>query len=480
MRKSIFLIQFLIVVLATSLSYGQLISIKSVPVATGDQFLIFPSQNLGMGGVSAALNDTLLDPFSNPAKGARIKESVFYSCPTYYTMTGNNGGAQSLPVGLLTGGVTWFGGASFSIQQVRPGDWNGWGGQRLSDRASNFIGSAYFGLKFPRSKTSVGAGIMVADLDGIDGVDMLYADASSIEQNGKIIDVQAGLLHEWNDGRALDFVLLYHYVDMVHDVTYEDWISDPLIDSFTWETRKEKNKDRTKTYGLHLGYRKPVTTSGWDFGVFLTGNWKTHPKIPNYDIMRIPRDPGNSSAYHIGFGLARSKGRAKFGFDVIFEPIWSNTWAEAIEEMETPSGGMLYPGDRTVENDFKFSNAMIRLGLSRDTDKTGFQIGLQSRTIDYRLKQVNHVEEFERKQNESWTEWTASLGLTLKFQEFDIRYLGRMTLGTGRPGIDVGRGNMLFATDEAMSDIVLAPSGDLTLSDVTVWTHRVMVTLPLN
>src|SRR5205809_835290 len=51
---------------------AQLISIKTVPIAQGDQFEIFPSNNLGMGSVSIALADTLLDAFLHPAKGARL------------------------------------------------------------------------------------------------------------------------------------------------------------------------------------------------------------------------------------------------------------------------------------------------------------------------------------------------------------------------------------------------------------------------
>ena len=38
-----------IALLATPLP-GQVIGLKTVPLAAGDQFLIFPSQNLGMGG----------------------------------------------------------------------------------------------------------------------------------------------------------------------------------------------------------------------------------------------------------------------------------------------------------------------------------------------------------------------------------------------------------------------------------------------
>ena len=50
---------------------AQLISLKTVPVANGEQFRIFPSRNVGLGGASIALRDALLDPFVNPAKGAR-------------------------------------------------------------------------------------------------------------------------------------------------------------------------------------------------------------------------------------------------------------------------------------------------------------------------------------------------------------------------------------------------------------------------
>ncbi|HSD33055.1 MAG TPA: hypothetical protein VLB49_14145, partial [Gemmatimonadales bacterium] len=46
---------FLLLTLSLALGAGasaQIIPIRSVPLAQGDQFLIFPSANLGMGGVS--------------------------------------------------------------------------------------------------------------------------------------------------------------------------------------------------------------------------------------------------------------------------------------------------------------------------------------------------------------------------------------------------------------------------------------------
>ncbi|NIX25121.1 MAG: hypothetical protein GWN07_37115, partial [Actinobacteria bacterium] len=48
----------------------------------------------------------------------------------------------------------------------------------------------------------------------------------------------------------------------------------------------------------------PIDTI-WDVGVMVTVNRKTHPKLPNYVIMNIPRDPGVSTAAQVGFGVAR-------------------------------------------------------------------------------------------------------------------------------------------------------------------------------
>src|SRR6267142_1589365 len=76
---------------------AQLIPIKTIPIAQGDQFQIFPSDNLGLGGVSIALPDSLGDPFSNPATTARLRGSRFFSAPTVYSLSDNAGGGRSLP-----------------------------------------------------------------------------------------------------------------------------------------------------------------------------------------------------------------------------------------------------------------------------------------------------------------------------------------------------------------------------------------------
>src|SRR5438309_4497696 len=97
---------------------AQLISIKTVPIAQGDQFEIFPSNNLGMGSVSIALADTLLDPFLNPAKGARLGAARFFGAPTAYGISQGAGGGRTLPLAVSAGSGAWFGAFSLALQQV--------------------------------------------------------------------------------------------------------------------------------------------------------------------------------------------------------------------------------------------------------------------------------------------------------------------------------------------------------------------------
>lgn len=61
---------------------GQMISLKTVPVPNGEQFLLLPSRALGMGGASLALEDPIVDAFANPAKGVRLTGMRVFVAPT--------------------------------------------------------------------------------------------------------------------------------------------------------------------------------------------------------------------------------------------------------------------------------------------------------------------------------------------------------------------------------------------------------------
>jgi hypothetical protein len=472
---------------------AQVIGLKTVPVAAGDQYLIAPSQNLGMGGVSIALDDPLLDPFVNPARGARVPASQVFALPTFYSVSGNAGNGKTVSAGSLFAGRA-FGGVMLALQQISSGD-PFFGpvplrelagaaqfvpGGTLSDRSATnkyaFLSMGYV----TAGGLAVAGSAFLSDLNGIDGVEHLYAMAADIDESGHDVDLRLGALKSLSSGASLEGVLVHRRYAVTHNVSYLDFVLDST--TFQWEqqVRLERNDDKTNTTGLQLRYVRPVGTSGWRVGGVLTGNRKSHPKIPNYELVNIPRDPGHSTAFDFGVGLARTAGATTFGVDVIYEPAWSDTWAEAAGPTATVGGDTIPQGGRTVENSFSFSNAAVNMGVGHTVGQATFQLGLSVRAYDYDLEQSDLVADTFRQQSEQWMEWTPSWGARVDLPGVSLRYLGRVTTGTGRPGVAWGGGVPTRAAGFAeANDIVVAPSGPLTLQDVSVVTHQISVAVPI-
>src|SRR6185503_7082841 len=291
---------------------AQLVQIKTLPMAEGDQFAFWPSANQGMGGLSLSLPDSLLDPFLNPAKGARLKTAQFFGSPTFYSLSRNAGGGQTLPLGGLVTSKRSFGGALVALQQVdkNRSDVNlVFPGLQLSARDAsltssstappvfpnpeqsrsqqNNYGFAMYGQRFERARVSLAASIFLAGLRRIDGVDLLYAGSQSVRQRGKALDMRLGALKEWEGGKSLDAVVLHGRLDMAHDVAFADQFWDPNLRITSFGPRFEHNIDRSTTWGLHLAYQRPIADSGWRMGAVLTTNLLSHPKLPNYEIAQV-------------------------------------------------------------------------------------------------------------------------------------------------------------------------------------------------
>lgn len=470
-------------------SDAQLVPIRSVPVASGDQFLLYPSENLALGGVRIALDDRLLDPFVNPAMGSRIREPTLVSSPTFYTISNDNGSGRTLPIAILAGSDSWFGGGSLALQELVAanrdqlfGIW--WGpqvGQTLREQsATNLYLHSYLGRRLADSGFSLAGSLAYASLGAIDGVEHLYALSQRIDQKGSSLDLRLGLLGEMEGGRTLQALVLHNRFDATHDVSYLDnvWNEDQRF--WEWMTRVESNLDQTNTTGVHLEYAAPMTTTGWRFGTTATVNRKTHPKIPNYEIQNIPRDPGNSWAYDLGVGLSRQMNGTTYGIDLVFEPIWSDTWAEAAADTVTTGGVTLREGEKTVENEFFFSNAIIRMGVGHDYSWGGFGLGVSIRAIRYDLEQFDNIAEERRTQRENWMEWTPSWGLNVGVADLELSYLGRITTGTGRPGTEWTANRIAVLESAALdSNFLLAPEAPLTLQDAWVITNQLSVSIPV-
>jgi len=477
-----------LVTLAPAGLAAQVIPVKTVPVAAGDQGLILPSATLAMGGVTLAADDSLSDPWDNPAKGIFVSEAALLGAPTFYAISDGGGGGRTFPVAGMFRSGPWFGGVAFALQQIdnsrRRDDWI-WlrplplpgGTERLSDASNrNVYTRAFVGTRLGGGPWSVGLSVSHATLDAVDGVDLLYANAMDIRQHGTTGDVRLGL-HRQGERDRFSAVLTRDLVSMTHDVTYLDIVWDSLGWNPRAEERVEVNEDRTRTWGAQVSWDRALAAPGWRLGTSLTFNKKSHPKIPNYEIQNIPRDPGTTWAYEAGVGLARRRGPTWFGLDVVLQPIRSETWQEAEEDVKTASGGVLKKGARTIDNDFSFANVVLRTGFSYDAGPSTVQAGLELRSYDYRLEQRDNVAQTFRTQDESWMEWTPSLGATFRVADVELRYVGRLTTGTGRPGVVATPDAM--AARESLADFILAPQAPLTLQDATVMTHQISARIPI-
>lgn len=508
---------------------AQIIPIKTIPIAQGDQFQIFPSNNLGMGSVSIALVDSLRDPFVNPATTARLRGSRFFGSPTIYSLSGRAGGGRSLPVSVLARRAAWYGGLALVLQQVdasRPPR-TGFGGPialdgpppplpsprnlrgetpplppgggvpigSISGPDLSAHGNKYaFGMvgrTFPTSNLSIGASALWTGLHALDGVDLLYAGSRRVAQSGHALDLRLGALKEWpgeRGARSLEAIVVHNRFMATHDVLYADLFWDPNTQQFLESARTERNLDHTVTWGTQLQYSMPLHDQGWRLGWLVTFNRASHPKIPEYELASvpaIPRDPGYTSAYNLGIGASKVLGPSTFGVDAVFEPIRSYTWADAATPLVTSAGDTLPVGSKTIENRFRFSNALVRIGVGRQFRLEGegqsvtLQLGLMTRSIDYHLRQADNVARTQRTARTRWLEYTPTWGFTLVFPEVEIRYSGRVTKGAGRPG---GFDSFVLAgRDVALAGgtILAAPNGPLNLTDVNTSTHQLSISLPL-
>jgi hypothetical protein len=487
---------------------AQLITIKTLPIADGDQFNFFPSANAGMANPSIALADSLFDPFVNPAKAARVRRGFAYGSPSMYSVTYGAGGGQTLPLGGIMRFGSTFAGLGFAVQSVerarRPQSFLAPGVLQAAEARpidfdfdpnarppaqTNRYAFGTVGRVWEGARLSIAASAEWAGLEAVDGVDLLYSGSQAVVQDGGAFDARVGLLKELSGDRSLELVLLHNRFGMTHDVGYLDVVWDPGARQILQEPRFEHNVDRTRTWGAHVAYVRPLADSGWRIGYALTANRLSHPKIPTYEIQQvqsIPRDPGNSSAYNLGVGISKVHNATVFALDAVYEPIWSHTWAEAETQLAGPSGGTIEAGAMTIENHFQFWNAAVRTGLSHEfqLDPTGNRLRLQGgvalRSIQYHLHQRDHVQATERKLNEGWLEWTPTWGAALGLRDMEIRYVGWSSRGTGRPG--VRRESPIFAVaaaDASGRSILSPPSGPITLDAVHVTTHQLSFSIPI-
>ena len=419
--------------LAPNASRGQVVNPRTIPVQQSGQFDIFPSKLAGMAGVSLALDDTLLDPFVNPAKAIRVGAVMGLSVPGFHHISQGGGGGNTIPAGVLFSRRGWAGGgllASQRLSEIRPVSPTG---ARIHPHNEYF--SALLARQMSRGVT-LGLSAYSARLGGLDALSQLYAGSDGVEVSGRQFDFRAGLLKEWRNHRSLELLLLHGKSDITHDAVLLTQTWDPIRRQFSSAPRLEHNDDRTRFWGLHTESTLPLDTLGSRIGLLFTANRITHPKIPNYPLVNIPRDPGVTHGFNVGIGIGTALGGTMFGLDLVYEPIWTNTWATTGENIETDDGNLVPAGSKTIENWFRFSNVKVRAGLSREIRLEAdsalrfvAQVGIAFASTSYSLLQQDNVALTRRDRQFEWVDWEPTIGFALRVRSFEARYALQATCG---------------------------------------------------
>ncbi|MEO5510948.1 MAG: hypothetical protein ABIV28_01895 [Longimicrobiales bacterium] len=481
---------------------SQTISLRTVPIATGEQYVVLPSETFGMGGVGIAMRDALSDPFSNPALGSRLSGTRAFAAPTFYNISGEGGGGRTLTTGLLGRSGRVFGGIALSLQEL-----DNQPTQRFifaadatpemttSSYLSNNNGNRYVhavgGARLGDRKTSIGAGLFHASLHSVDGMRQLYANSVGVTQDGGITDYKIGVVHEMRRG-WVEASAIHSRVDITQDVDYQTWTwpvpvppwQDPVEPGGmpTFRSWTEQNHDVSRTNGLRTAYVHELNDApGWRIGVSATANRKTHPKLPDYDLARLPRDPGTTTAFDFGVGVAKEQRGTRFGFDINYVPARSNTWANSDTVIFVAQNGQyIAPGGHTVDNEFHFANLRMATGVGHESSKGGWQLGLSVASNSYTLQQDNHVLLRTVRTQEDWTEWTPSWGLHHTFGDISLRYSGRLVM-KGFP--DLGTRTEFATTPvsgaDSGQDFLVPITGPVFLPDYSIFTSQFSVSVAI-
>jgi hypothetical protein len=467
---------------AGAAGHAQLVTPKTVPIHQDDQFAIFPSVRTGMGGASIALDDTLADPFENPARATRVKPGTgtTFALPFSHGLSTGHGGGSTLPIGGVGRVGPWAGSLLLALQHLNEEPTSavsGTGQQSGSNQYASFVLARQLS-----PSVSVGVSAYVAALGAMDGADLLYSGSDRMVQSGSLRDFRAGLTKVWGT-RRLDLLLNTSRNDLEQDVHYTiyNWSANPA----TTTERSDQNGDRTVSWGGSAQYVQPFGDDGWRVGVLATASRLWHPEIPNYPLQAIPRDPGSTNAFNLGLGLARTVGATSFALDLIEEPMYSRTWGTAGRDTAIAGGGTLHAGERTVDNRFTFSNFHTRVGVGHDfmtgqdsASVWGIQYGIGIYSIHYRLRQADHVQRTNQVRDEGWVEWSPTIGLSLRTRAWTLRYAFRYTCGPSAC-IDIASGDKVNVTGPASGAIIAAPTATSSVNGGTTHVHQLMMTVPI-
>ncbi|MBN1999218.1 hypothetical protein JW935_16795 [candidate division KSB1 bacterium] len=464
-------------VICVSFAAAQIIQIKTLPLVSADQFSVIPSSRDGMGDVSIALPDILQDVFINPAKMELDSFRLFFTAPKRYSWsnsqeemfryvpesqwgivkTENRSHILTVPMGGLYVNKLLYFGAALSWQWLSSNS-----SEEQNFAAENMPLSALFGVRLPGTSINIGVGANYTRIRGIDGVDRLYPGEFNLKQKGEAKALRAGLSFPF-------FGTRFNVLGMQH------W--------FKAEQRTENTFNRDQNNGrlIQTDVIKNFTEN-LTVGILFTGNWKKHPKIPDYPVMGIPRDPGTTSAFNVGFGLKWIQDKTTFALDMIYQPIDTKTWVEAEAGDVLWDGRIIHKGDITMRNNYTFRNKMIRAGVEMAVNKNIIlRTGASSCFYEYDYYQHNIIGQTQQiiKPERVWNETVLTGGISFTTGQITLQYSINALLGQGLVERQMFFWEDMIMDAAAFTDFLIPPTGMVEIFPVvyTIQQLSLMVSL---
>ncbi|NLP12805.1 hypothetical protein GX408_20585 [bacterium] len=463
---------------AGNLLFGQGISVKTVPLLSTDQFSLVPSFRDGMAGVSLAVPDGLADLFINPGKMDTAKSSEWFMQPKYshwtfahettvrshnrgfyYSLEKTNAHSSllTLPIGVYLQRNKLYSGLMTAVQSLSAS------GERSAQfKAGNYPLCWLAGLRLPSIKSSIGIGLDYVGIRGIDGVYLLYPNAIGLDQRGSARQFKVGASMDIGQGDRWNVLAGRYFFNMVQKAV------------------AVTNKDENNGWLVQTEYVKKISTP-LTLALMVTMDRRHHPKIPDYPLAGVPRDPGNTQAWNFGLGAKWENETSLFGVDLLYEPIDAKTWVDAANDTRIWNGETIAKGVVILRNDYQFYNRILRTGFQlKPAPFLTMASGVQLKWYSYNYYQndlINGMETTGKPQRE-WTEtvWSARVGF--KTKKIDVGYSLQLQAGMGlleRQWL----WRMLVLEESAMdiarADFFIPPTIPLNVTPVLYYTQRIIL-----
>jgi len=474
---------------------AQSIPVKTYPLLCGEGFTPELSSNVGLGGVSIAHADSLSEPFENPASLMTVGHNVVAIAPGWRSWslgsteilswrtstTEERSRASTLPVSLaVVQRADGFAvGVEAGFQRVASGYyWNQrWGTPKPTTMtidhsfgANNWSERLSVAVPVPGADMSIGAGVGYTDIRGVDGIQFLYPDVRELTVAGSNIDARLGVAGRFAQTDVYTFAVGYNAFDVKQHAVFDQR---PTVD----------NQDITRTWFAQARYRLRLSEK-MNVGLMATGNRKEHPKIAEYPIASVPRDPGVTWAFNLGAGASwYLSPDAAFTVEGIVEPIDSKTWVAAAQDWVLADSSVLRKGEPEQHNDYSFLNYIVRFGMSIQAESwLALKFGAETRFYSFDYHHKNNISgryEYVAPQS-SWTEVQVSGGAEVRAGDWTFEYVARVLSGEGL--LKRTFGGIVFDADDVRTanDYLMPPNRNVSMTPVMVVSHRLMARLAID